>query len=354
MNYLLAVFAGQGCQHVSMGSQLLSQFPNTKLVFEQAEDTLKINLRSMCFNGPEHILKLTYNAQVAVFTVAIGYFRALQEQCGFCPKYYAGHSLGEYCGLVAADKLEFSDALKIIYQRGKLMQKACDVYFKDQTQGFMSAVIGMNYDDLNLLCEYVNNQFLQDKISICDYGEDNAKSDQIKVQIANINSSDQLVVSGAPNALISLKQLIKSDHQLFDQSRYQKPIKIISLKVSAPFHSCYMDYAQEQLAPLIDDLYFKTDNEDKKIIANVSGNIESPYLPGCLIEQITSPVQWLAIRKTAQSLGVKNYVEVGDSDVLTNMFAKDKNSCIEGERFISTRNIAASIKKLDYLLGNLM
>ena len=349
---VLAVFPGQGSQKVSMGADLLANFSYVKYVFQQAEDTLKLSLSKLCFQGPDDKLTISYHAQPAVLMVSVAYFKVLLNESGFKCSYFAGHSLGEISALVCSEKISFAEALNLVYKRGLFMQRSCDNIFDSSSKGFMSAVLGIDQADLELLCDHVNeslkSQKLFDNLSFSDDSALlSANINRHYVQIANINSSDQIVVSGSNLALNKLKELIKDKHHgLFDPQKYQRSIKVLPLKVSAPFHSVYMQYSKEKLAPLIRSIDFNDQANDLTknaksssfIIANTTGKVADPYTHNHLIDQICSAVQWYKTKLTAQSLGINFFLEVGDSTVLTNMFKKDPKVKDE-EKFFSAKNI---------------
>ena len=178
----LAMFPGQGSQFVGMGRELLDAFPYTKQIFEEAEDSAKLNIRDLCLNGPEEDLRLTANTQPAILTVSFATWSVLVEEAGLSARFFAGHSLGEYSALVSAGKISFSRAVYLVRQRGTLMQSAVP-----PGVGAMAAVMKMDVATLEELCAGVSHN-------------------GVVVEIANYNSPQQLVVAGHKGAVMELKE----------------------------------------------------------------------------------------------------------------------------------------------------
>src|SRR6185436_17168648 len=141
------VFPGQGSQSVGMGKEFCAQFSVAKQVFAEADDALGFSLSRLCFDGPEADLKLTENTQPAILTVSIAALRVLEAVTSLRPAYVAGHSLGEYSALVAAGALRFVDAVRIVGQRGRLMQQAVPAGV-----GAMAVILGLDMDVVRSLC----------------------------------------------------------------------------------------------------------------------------------------------------------------------------------------------------------
>ena len=170
MKSVLAMFPGQGSQYVGMGKELLQQFPYVKEIFEEAEDASETSIRKICCEGPESDLTLTFNTQPCILTVSYATWRVLVAEAGFQPKIFAGHSLGEYSAVVAAGKLRFADAVRLVRLRGQAMQEAVPA-----GQGAMAAVLKVPAVELEELCLKVSNE-------------------TCKVEVVNYNSPQQLVV----------------------------------------------------------------------------------------------------------------------------------------------------------------
>ncbi len=136
---LALLFPGQGSQRVGMGKELAANFPAARAAFEEADQAAGCALSRLCFEGPEEELRLTTNTQPAMLAVAIAALRALQSEAAVTPEVAAGHSLGEYTALVAAGALSFSDAIRVVRERGRLMQAAVP-----EGQGTMAALLGLD------------------------------------------------------------------------------------------------------------------------------------------------------------------------------------------------------------------
>jgi [acyl-carrier-protein] S-malonyltransferase len=165
------IFPGQGSQYVGMGKDFYTEYQEAKELFDLAERLLEIPIKKICFEGPEDLLTQTKFTQPAIFIHSMAIFKLLQKQ-GIFPDALAGHSLGEYSALVAAEAISFENGLKLVKLRGELMQKAGEKY-----PGKMAAIIGLNDEIIGELC-----------IEASKFGV---------VQPANFNSPGQVVISGS-------------------------------------------------------------------------------------------------------------------------------------------------------------
>ena len=279
MSKVLAMFPGQGSQYVGMGRDLLNEFPAVKVVFEEAEDAARINIRKLCFDGPDDELKLTANTQPCILTVSIAVWKVLTGESGFKPDFFAGHSLGEYSAVVAAGKLTLGRAALLVRRRGEAMQEAVP-----PGVGAMAAVMNVPADDLKARCAKVSNP-------------------KSVVEVVNFNSPQQLVVAGHKKAVDQLCSGLETDG-----------LKFVVLPVSAPFHSSLMKPARDAMEPLLNESQFKP--TDNRVIANVTGQIELDYGPEHLIKQINSAVLWTQTMETAAQASCETFVEVGPGRVL--------------------------------------
>ena len=199
------VFPGQGSQYVGMGQAMCERFPDAAAVFEEAEDALGFGLRELCFHGSEADLNRTENTQPAILTASVAALRVLASQCGLVPAWVAGHSLGEYSALVCAGALRLADAVRVVRERGRLMQQAVP-----EGEGGMAAILGLEDAVVQGIC-----------VEAAD-GE--------VVAPANLNGGGQVVVSGARAAVQRVAQL----------AREVGARKVVELAVSAPFHCALM------------------------------------------------------------------------------------------------------------------
>jgi [acyl-carrier-protein] S-malonyltransferase len=277
------LFPGQGSQTVGMGKDLAEKYPVARGAFEQADAALGYKLSQLCFEGPEEQLRLTEITQPAILTASVAVFRVLAEK-GIKPTFVAGHSLGEYSANVAAATVSFEDAVRTVRNRGKYMQEAVPVGV-----GAMAAVLGMNLEQVSGVCR------------------DAAQGEVCEP--ANINSSEQIVISGHTAA-------VERATKLADE-RGAKRAKM--LQVSAPFHCSLMKPAQDRLAIDLNALTFRDPampiacNVDAALVRNAQGSKDA------LIRQVTGSVKWEQCIQLLIAQGVETFVEVGPGKVLTGL-----------------------------------
>ncbi len=277
------LFPGQGSQAVGMGKELASLYSVARQTFQEADDALGFSISQLCFEGPVEQLKLTEITQPAILTMSTAVCRVLQEK-GIVPQFVAGHSLGEYSAHVAAGTLPFADAVRTVRNRGRYMQEAVPA-----GQGAMAAILFLALDQVEQVC--------------ADAAEGEV------VSPANINSSAQIVISGATNAVKRAAALALE--------RGAK--KAVMLEVSAPFHCAMMQPAQDRLAHDLQALPFV--DVKVPVISNVDAEPKTTADASrdALIRQVTGAVQWMGcIQKLIQS-GAKTFVEVGPGKVLTGL-----------------------------------
>ncbi|MFY9561137.1 MAG: ACP S-malonyltransferase [Terriglobales bacterium] len=274
------LFPGQGSQAVGMGKELADKHAIARQTFEQADTALGYKLSQLCFEGPEEKLKLTEITQPAILTASVAAWRVLHEK-GLRPGYVAGHSLGEYSAHVAAGTLQFADALRTVRNRGKYMQEAVPVGV-----GAMAAIRGMTLDKVAEVCRDAADG------EVC--------------QAANINSPEQIVISGHAAAV---ERAIKMAAQ-----RGAK--KAVSLPVSAPFHCALMQPAQDRLATDLQALDFH--KPACPVVCNVDAALvtEAETARAALIRQVTGSVKWAPSVGLLIEKGISQFVEVGPGKVL--------------------------------------
>jgi [acyl-carrier-protein] S-malonyltransferase len=283
MNKIAFVFPGQGSQKIGMGKDLIENYPEAKNLLNKANQALKeerVDIGKICFEGPEEELKNTVNAQPAILTVSTILCKLLRKN-KIEPSIVAGHSLGQYSALVASSAIKFEDAVKLVRKRGEYMQSATPA-----GTGSMLAIIGLEKDKISEMCEKIKD------IGIAE--------------IANHNSPTQIVVSGEIKALERLAIMAK-----------EKGARMaIPLKVSAPFHSSFMETAKENLARYLEKV--KIDNPKIPVSCNVSADYiyHKEGVRSALIEQMTHPVKWVDSIKKMSSEGVNCFIEVGPGKVL--------------------------------------
>ncbi len=284
MSKIAYIFPGQGSQTVGMGKDLYDNFPLAKEVFEEADDALGFSLSEMCFSGTETDLALTKNTQPAILTVSIAAFRAMEAEGFPSPDFVAGHSLGEYSALVAANSLSLSVAVKTVRKRGEYMQNAVPVGV-----GAMAAILGAPFDTIEIACgEAARGE-------ICSP--------------ANINSPSQVVIAGNADAIDRACELLKE--------RGAK--RAVKLNVSAPFHCDLMLPAEVELEKDLRKIDFK----DLKIplVENVTAemNIKGARVPEALTKQVSSPVRWSDSILNLINENVEIFVEVGAGKILSGL-----------------------------------
>lgn len=272
------LFSGQGSQYVGMASDIYAQFESAKNLIDRADEVLGYSLSDICFNGPIETLKETRYTQPALFVHEIALLQLLKDKVEFHAT--AGHSLGEFSALVAANVLTFEDALQLVALRGKLMFEIGTIQ-----PGAMAAIIGLDDSKVEELCESITDGI---------------------VVTANYNSPGQVVISGDAEA-------VKNSLTSFKEAGARM---VTELPVSGAFHSPLMKPAQEQLAQAINATPFQDATKD--VYCNVSGTIQTNAqdLRVSLINQLVSPVRWTQTLVNMQRAEILNYIEIGPKNVL--------------------------------------
>ncbi|MBL0388855.1 ACP S-malonyltransferase [Tumebacillus sp. ITR2] len=289
MTKIALVFPGQGSQIVGMGRELADARPVTAEAFRQADAAIGYNLSQIMWEGPQETLSLTYNAQPAILTASIALYRALlQDHPEFEFVCTAGHSLGEYTALVAADALSFEDAVRLVNARGRFMNEAVPA-----GQGAMSAVIGMERALLAEICERVS----------AEHGP---------VELANVNCPGQIVISGKAEAVAHAGEVISAEGG-----------RAKALVVSGPFHSSLMAPAADRLAEELKTIEIR--DAKVPVIANATAGVVqgAEEIREALVRQVVAPVLWEdSVRLMLDQFGVEAFLEVGSSSVLAGLNRK--------------------------------
>ena len=281
------LFPGQGSQFVGMGKDLHDKFEIVKKIFKQVDDRLNFNLSKIILEGPDSELKLTKNTQPAILTISYSIYKLILEEYKkdiSDIKYYAGHSLGEYSALVAAESLEFLDAIYLLHERGKAMQEAVPA-----GTGSMLAVMGLKIEELKDLLSKTKKEG-----EVCE--------------IANDNSENQTILSGHNNLINEISKLLKNMKK-----------RNLLLPVSAPFHCSLMKPAAEKMQKIINTISFK---EPKiNLIANVTAEEanNSINIKNLLVKQIVSKVRWRESVLNMIGKGINEFIEIGPGKVLSGL-----------------------------------
>ena len=303
------VFPGQGSQTIGMGKDFFENYDLVKDLFKEADESLGISLSKIILEGPKDELDLTVNTQPAIFLISYSIFQVMKKEFNVDldnAKYFAGHSLGEYSALCAANYLSFSDTIKLLKIRGDAMQNAVP-----KGEGGMLAVLGSKVETIEDLLSENKNNFI--------------------AQIANDNSEGQIVLSGRNSDIQKLIHVLKS-----------KNIKNMKLPVSAPFHCKLMNSATEIMRNQIQKLNFQ--DSKNKLISNVTAKeiLDKEELKTLLIDQIENRVRWRESVIHMINNGVKHFIEIGPGKVLTGLIKR-----IDRNVKINTINSESDIKDLN-------
>ena len=286
-NKLGFVFPGQGSQKVGMLNEVAVEHSIVQQTFAEASDVLGYDLWSFVQQGPQEDLNLTEKTQPLLLTASVALWRLWQQQGLPQPEYLAGHSLGEFTALVCAQSIQFTDAVKLVQQRGQFMQSAVPVGV-----GAMAAIIGLDDEKINQACRDA-------ALGEC-------------VAAVNYNSPGQVVIAGKADAV----------ERAIVACKAAGAKRAIVLPVSAPFHTSLMQPAGEKLSeamatltilapqiPVIHNVHAKTESDPIKIAA-------------LLVEQISSPVQWVSCVKALADNGIAHAVECGPGNVLSGLMRR--------------------------------
>jgi [acyl-carrier-protein] S-malonyltransferase len=291
MSKTALLFAGQGAQVVGMGRDLAGNFPSARAWFERANAALGYDLSAICFDGPEAELTKTEHAQPGIFLVSWAAFQALKERApALSFEATAGLSLGEFTALTAAEAMSFEDGLKVVRQRGRFMQEACEA-----TRGGMAAVIGLDEAPTREVCA------------------------QAGVALANLNCPGQLVISGAADKITQACELAKA----------KGAKRALPLPVAGAYHSPLMAGAQPRLR---DELARVTLNSPTvTVVSNVTAlpHDGAQTIRTRLVEQVTSSVRWEDSMRYLLAQGFSRFIELGPGTALSGFMKRiDRNATV--------------------------
>lgn len=279
------LFPGQGAQVIGMAQDLARDFDVARETLEEADDALGYSISGIMAEGPAEDLQLTANTQPAILAHSVAVVRVLRSHGVSAPAAVAGHSLGEYSALVAAEAMGFREAIQAVHQRGRFMQSAVPAGL-----GSMAAVIGLAGDEIARLCA------------------EQSRPDAL-VQAANFNDTKQTVIAGHKEAVEAIGPLLKEAGAR----------RVLPLPVSAPFHCALMEPVGAQLRPVLEAMDLQ--DPAMPVIANVDAqaNHSADRITDLLVAQVTGSVRWVECVKTLETMGITEALELGPGKALTGM-----------------------------------
>lgn len=278
------LFPGQGAQFIGMGLDFYNSSKPAKVLFDQADQLLGYEISKISFNGPESELTRTINAQISIFVTSLAVLEALKFHFpNLKPVLACGLSLGEFTALVAVESISFEEGLKLVQRRGELMEEACQKH-----PGTMASLLGISIENCLALCKETNTE------------------------LANLNSYDQLVISGPIEAIQHACQLAKS----------KGAKRVIPLKVGGAFHSSLMNSAKTGLEEALKKIRIL--KPKGTFIPNVTGETVSDpeTIRTLLAKQLTSSVQWIKTMETVAQSQFLEFLEIGPGKVLKGLAKK--------------------------------
>lgn len=308
------VFPGQGSQFKGMGKEiynkkLYNKYKSVKEIFDKGNEILGFDITNLMFKGPEEELKKTIYCQPAILLTNLAYFYVLKEKvlCSLT----LGHSIGEYSALAASEVISLEDSITLASKRAKLMSEYIPKKKIKPGTSYMAAVLNNNPKLVDLVKE-----------ACCEYS-----SEKDIVEIANINSSSQIIISGNNNALVNTVEHLKNQENVK---------KIVYLKVEGPFHSSIMKPAADKMREILEDI--KINKPQIPYISNLNGDFitEPDEIKKSLVGQIYKTVQWEKSLKKAIKTGFKTFIESGSGEKQSNLLKRDykEANVLDNKEFI--------------------
>ena len=282
------LFPGQGSQAVGMGKDIYENYEEARNIYDTADEVLGKSITKLCFEGPEEDLKQTVNTQPCIVTTSIALMEALRSELNIVPDYTAGHSLGEYTALAASGALSFEEGVKLVFERGKIMQDA--VAFG---AGAMAAILGLDNKAVAEICHAVGD-----------------------VYPANFNCTGQVVIGGKTAQVDKAIALAKE----------KGAKRALLLPVSVPSHTPLMKTAAARFGIFLDRIQWK--EPTAPIIFNVDAaeHKDKFAIMSALGSQLYKPVLWRDCVVNLAEKGVKEFIEIGAGKVLCGLIKRiDKN-----------------------------
>ena len=309
MGKIAFVFPGQGAQHLGMGKEFVENFKEAKQVFAQASQALGYDMEAMCFHGSEEILKKTENTQPAILTASIAALEVLKSK-GIRAEGFAGLSLGEYSALVAANTLNFQEAVQTVRARGRYMQEAVP-----EGVGTMAAILGLQREKVEEACQEASH------IGV--------------VEAVNYNCPGQLVIAGEVNAVEKAVEYCKE----------KGAKKAVILPVSAPFHTSLLKGAGQRLDEKLKTLKYQP--MTSKVYTNVTALPlkDESEVKTRLVEQVSAPVLWEDIVLNMIEDGYDTFIEVGPGKSLSKFIKKISKEV----RILNVEDLASLEKTIEKL-----
>ena len=303
------VFPGQGSQSLGMLSDLSSNFSVVGEVFQEASDSISVDLWKI-LNEDQEALNLTENTQPIMLAAGYATYKVLSQETNLSPISMAGHSLGEYTALVAAGSMNFFDAIRLVRKRGELMQAAVP-----SGTGSMAAILGLEDSVIIEICQKASNNGV--------------------VEAVNFNSPGQVVIAGEKNAVAHACDLMKEAGAK----------RALILPVSVPSHCSLMKEAAAKFKTFIESVEFKTPN--RKVIHNVDANYAGDIIDikAKLVEQLHMPVLWASSVNKMKESGVEKLIEVGPGKILAGLTRRIDKS-LSASAIIDVGSLKSTIEEI--------